>query len=146
MNAQTIPAPSAADSILQQVMQRLGSAPSAQVFATHFLRRISADDLAARSVDDWTGMIRGMLDFVRVRKPGVPNVRVFNPARESDGYETTHTVVDIMTDDMSFLVDSVGIAIDQAGLGVHTVIHPVYSIERDACGHVLSLGAEGTRG
>ena len=146
MNAQTIPAPSAADSILQQVMQRLGSAPSAQVFATHFLRRISADDLAARSVDDWTGMIRGMLDFVRVRKPGVPNVRVFNPARESDGYETTHTVVDIMTDDMSFLVDSVGIAIDQAGLGVHVVIHPVYGVERDAGGHVLRLAAEGSGG
>jgi len=146
MNAQTIPAPSAADSILQQITQRLGPTPNAQTFATHFLRRISADDLAARSVDDWAGMIRGLLEFVGVRKPGVPNVRVFNPLREQDGYDTTHTVVDIMTDDMSFLVDSVGIAIDQAGLGIHVVIHPVYGIERDPGGHVLRLAAEGSGG
>jgi len=147
MNASLAPAPSAAaTSILQQIQQRLGPAQSAQAFASHFLRRVSADDLAARPAEDWAGMILGLIDFVRVRKAGGSNVRVFNPTREQDGYESTHTIVDIMTDDMSFLVDSVGIAIDQAGLNVHTVIHPVYSIERDAGGHVLNLSAESGRG
>ena len=146
MNAQPISASTAADTVLQQIAQRVGPAQGAQAFATHFLKRVSADDLAARPADEWSGMILGLLDFVRVRKLGTPNVRVFNPVRDHDGYETTHTVVDIMTDDMSFLVDSVGIAIDQAGLGVHSVIHPVYGIERDAGGHVLRLAAEGSGG
>ena len=146
MNAQPISAPSAADSTVQQIMQRLGPAQNAQTFAKHLFKRVNREDLLARSTDQWAGLVERLLEFVGVRKPGVPNVRVFNPTIEQDGYESTHTVIDIMTDDMSFLVDSVGIAIDQVGLGVHTVIHPVYSIERDAGGHILSLGAEGTRG
>jgi glutamate dehydrogenase len=146
MNAQPISASPAADSILQQIVQRVGPAQNAQAFATHFLRRVSADDLVGRPVEDWAGMILGLIEFVRVRKAGAPNVRVFNPVRDQDGYETTHTVVDIVTDDMSFLVDSVGIAIDQIGVGVHSVIHPVYGIERDAGGHILRLAAEGSSG
>jgi glutamate dehydrogenase len=146
MNAQVIPAPSATDSVLQQIMQRLGPSQSAQMFASHFFKRVTSEDLLARPAEDWAGMMQGLLEFVRVRKPGTPNVRVFNPSREQNGYESTHTIVDILTDDMSFLVDSVAIAADQAGLGVHVVIHPVYGIERDAGGHVLRLAAEGSGG
>jgi glutamate dehydrogenase len=148
MNANPIAAAAPADSILQQIMQRLGTAQGAQAhaFAQHFFKRVSADDLAGRPVEAWSAMAVGLLEFVRVRKPGVPNVRVFNPTREHDGYETTHTVIDILTEDMSFLVDSVAIAIDQAGVGAHVMIHPVYSVDRDAGGHVLSLGPEGGRG
>ena len=116
MNAQAIPATSAADSVLQQIMQRLGPAPSAQLFASHLFKRVTCEDLLARPAEDWAGMVQGLIEFVRVRKPGTPNVRVFNPSREQNGYEITHTVIDILTDDMSFLVDSVAIAADQAGL------------------------------
>jgi len=145
MNAIANSAPSAADAILQQIQSRLGPAQAreAQVFASHFLRRVSQDDLAARPPETWAALVLGLLEFVRVRKPGVPRVRVFNPALEQNGWESTHTVIDIITDDAPFLVDSVGIAIAQAGLVAHTAIHPVYSIERDAGGHVLGLAAEG---
>jgi glutamate dehydrogenase len=145
MNAIPNAAPSAADAILQQIQSRLGAAQSreAQAFASHFLRRVSADDLAARPVETWTNLVLGMLEFIRVRRPGSPSVRVFNPSTEQNGWESTHTVVDIITDDMPFLVDSVGIAITQANLVAHTAIHPVYNIERDPGGHVLSLSPEG---
>jgi glutamate dehydrogenase len=33
---------------------------------------------------------------------------VYNPTFDQDGYDSTHTIVDIVTDDMPFLVDSVG--------------------------------------
>ena len=145
MNAIANAAPSAADAILQQIQSRLGPAQAreAQVFASHFFRRVSADDLASRPVEAWTGLVLGMLDFIRVRKSGAPSVRVLNPSLEQNGWESTHTVIDIITDDMPFLVDSVGMAIAQAGLVAHTAIHPVYNIERDAGGHVLSLAPEG---
>jgi len=146
MNAIATAAPSAAAAILQQISNRLGpvQARDAQTFASHFFRRVSADDLGSRPVETWASLVIGLYEFVRVRKPGAPSVRVFNPSAEANGWESTHTAIDIVTDDMPFLVDSVGMAIAQAGLVAHTAIHPVYNIERDAGGHVLSLAAEGS--
>jgi len=145
MNAIASAAPSAADAILQHIQSRLGGAPArdAQQFAAHFLRRVSADDLATRPAEQWAALVLGVLDFVRVRKPGTPNVRVFNPTPEQNGWESSHTVIEIVTDDSPFLVDSVSMAINQDGRIVHTAIHPVYTVERDAGGHVLNLAAEG---
>ncbi|MGA9334073.1 MAG: NAD-glutamate dehydrogenase, partial [Rudaea sp.] len=145
MNAHVDAPTSVVDLVLQQLKQRLGSAQSAQAqgFATHFFRRVSADDLAARPVEDWVALLISLLEFVRVRKPGVPAVRVFNPTHEHDGWDSGHTVVDIVTEDMPFLVDSVGIAIAQAQLLVYSAVHPVYSVERDPGGHILALSAEG---
>ncbi|HZW50488.1 MAG TPA: NAD-glutamate dehydrogenase, partial [Rudaea sp.] len=59
---------------------------------------------------------------------------------------SAHTAIDIVTDDMPFLVDSVGIAVAQAGLHVHLVAHPVYAVERDAGGNVLAFAVEGGKG
>ncbi len=148
MNAKPLVATTVTDTVVQQIQARLGPAQSkqAQAFASHFFRRISADDIAARPVEAWVGMILGLLDFVRIRKPGAPNVRVFNPTLAQDGWESNQTAIDIITDDMPFLVDSVSIAIAQAGLSLHAVVHPVYSVERDPGGHVLSLVAEGGKG
>jgi glutamate dehydrogenase len=146
MNAQPQPATNAVDSILHQLKAKLGPAQGAQAqtFASHFLRRVSDEDIAAHPAEAWVALLSGALDFVRVRKPGTPKVQVFNPTVEQNGWETSHTVIDIVTDDMPFLVDSVGIAISHVGLTSHAVIHPVYTVERDPGGHVLTLAAEGS--
>ena len=148
MNAQPVSASSAVDPILQQLKQRLGAAQGAQaqVFASHFFKRVSEEDIAARSPESWTSVVAGLYDFIRVRKPGAPRVHVFNPTQAHDGYDSNATVIDIVTDDMPFLVDSVSIALSNAGLQLHSVVHPVYSVERDPGGHILSLSAEGGKG
>ncbi|HZP66996.1 MAG TPA: NAD-glutamate dehydrogenase domain-containing protein [Rudaea sp.] len=145
MSALPHAAGSVADAILAEIESRLGPSQSrdALAFASHFFRRVTAEDIAARSPESWASLVLGLLDFARVRKPGAPNVRVFNPSIEQNGWESSHTVVDIVTDDMPFLVDSVGMAIAHAGLLAYTAIHPVYSVERDPGGHILGLAPEG---
>ncbi|MBS0570823.1 MAG: NAD-glutamate dehydrogenase, partial [Proteobacteria bacterium] len=145
MNAIPSATARASDSVAQAILAALGAAatPLARPFVEHFFRRVGGEEASTHAAEDWTGMVRGLLDFVRVRKAGVPILRVFNPVKEADGYASAHTVIDIMTDDMPFLVDSVGIAIAQAGLSGHLVVHPVYAIERDAGGNVLAIAAEG---
>ena len=144
MNAKLAPADATLDSILALLQPQLSAAQNqqARVFVTHFLKRVAEDDIAARTPETWAALLRGLIDFVRVRKPGQPAVRVFNPSREDQGWESSHTVVEIVTADMPFLVDSVGIAAQSAGLLLHGVIHPVYFIARDPGGHVLSLGVD----
>ncbi|MBS0438814.1 MAG: NAD-glutamate dehydrogenase [Proteobacteria bacterium] len=148
MNANSSAVERADDSLSHAVLAALGatSTPLARPFVEHFFRRIDAEDVRAHDVAGWTGMMRGLLEFARVRKPGTPNLRVSNPAQDADGYDSAHTVIDIVTDDMPFLVDSVGIAVGQAGLNVHLVAHPVYGVERDAGGNVLAFGSDAGKG
>jgi len=139
---------SAADAVLQNIQTRLGAAKSrdAQAFATHLLRRVAAEDLAARPADSWAALALSLLDFLRVRPADAALVRVFNPGVADNGWDSPYTAIQIVTDDMPFLVDSVGIAVSQGGLLSHTVIHPVYSVKRDPGGHVLQVDPEGSGG
>src|SRR4029079_15594749 len=118
-------------------------AVQANAFATHLLKRVAPEDLSGRPAETWEAIALGPLDFVRVRRAGTANVRVFNPHPAGNGWESNHTIVEIVTDDAPFLVDSVGMAVSQAGLLLHTIIHPVYNVERDPGGHVLSLDVDG---
>ena len=129
------------DAILAQLGSQLSPARAAdaQRFARLFFRRMPQDDIEARSVAGWSALLAGLLDFMRVRAPDTAAVRVFNPTADEHGWDASHSVVQIVTDDSPFLVDSVSMAIASVGGLVHSVIHPVLAVERDQGGHVLAM-------
>ncbi len=77
--------------------------------------------------------------------PGEPLVRVYTPTFDQDGYESTHTIAEIVTDDMPFLVDSVGMELTRHGVGIHLVVHPIIGVRRDDRGHLIDLDEDGPR-
>ncbi|MCK9539062.1 NAD-glutamate dehydrogenase [Dokdonella sp.] len=113
---------------------------AAQRFTSEFLRRVPTEELATRTAADWAALVADLRAFMAVREVGRPKVRVFNPPADSERARAARTVVEVVTDDMPFLVDSVGMAITAAGLQIHCIIHPVFRVERDAQGNLLSFG------
>jgi glutamate dehydrogenase len=75
-------------------------------FARRLFRRVADKDLAAATADQRAGAAHSLLAFARRRLPGVAKVRVFN-ATADHGFESRHTIVQIVNDDMPFLVDSI---------------------------------------
>ncbi|HEX5698184.1 MAG TPA: NAD-glutamate dehydrogenase, partial [Rhodoferax sp.] len=65
-------------------------------------------------------------------------IRVFNPTLAEDGFVSEQTVIQIVHDDMPFLVDSVTMAINRSGRMVHWIVHPLLAVERDANANVKS--------
>ncbi len=61
-------------------------------------------------------------------------IRVYNPTLAEDGFDSEHTVVQIVHDDMPFLVDSVTMAVNRSGRMLHWIVHPLLAIGRDAQG------------
>ena len=102
-----------------------------ETFARSFFARVPEDELASRPATDWAAIARAFLGFLGERTPGAPKLQVFNPTREADGFDSTHTVVRIANDDMPFLVDSVANAIAARQLAIHRLLHPVVCVERD---------------
>ncbi|HSM10523.1 MAG TPA: NAD-glutamate dehydrogenase, partial [Lysobacter sp.] len=68
-------------------------------------------------------------------------VRMFNPSLETHGWDSAHTVLQIVNDDMPFLVDSVTMALTELGIGVHVLGHPVINVQRDKGGKLVSVGS-----
>ncbi|HEX5759937.1 MAG TPA: NAD-glutamate dehydrogenase [Thermoanaerobaculia bacterium] len=100
---------------------------------------VPAEDLLAdRPEDLWAAAI-GLWRFAQERPTAAPKVRVYHPRLEEHGWESPHSVVEIVNDDMPFLVDSVTAELARREAEVHLVIHPVLRVERDAAGRVVAV-------
>ena len=118
---------------------RGNEAELAQRFVRAYFRDVAAEDLAERDPLDLYGAALAQLRSAETRQPGEVKLRVYNPKVEQHGWQSTHTVVEIINDDMPFLVDSVGIELNRHGLGIHLVIHPVLTVVRDETGRLIDL-------
>nr|WP_241023803.1 NAD-glutamate dehydrogenase domain-containing protein [Burkholderia sp. Ac-20365] len=66
-------------------------------------------------------------------------VRVYNPDPERDGYRSDGTVVEIVADDMPFLLDSVTAAINQLELALRAPAHPVFRVWRGSSREIVRM-------
>ncbi|WP_343223396.1 NAD-glutamate dehydrogenase domain-containing protein [Lysobacter sp. KIS68-7] len=131
--------------VLEALRKRVpkSRAAEAEAFARGFYHRMTRDEFAEHPADAWAALAAGMLEFSETRKPGKANVRLFNTTMKEHGWESPHTVLQILNDDMPFLVDSVTMALADMGIGVHVLGHPVVPLARDKAGKLTGVG-EGT--
>ena len=120
------------------VRERVGSDDLDLVlaFVTGYYAGASPDDLAERKAADLYGAAAAHLNLARRRTPGTPKIRVYNPRIEQHGWQSTHTIVEIVTDDMPFLVDSVRMVLNRRGYTSHLVVHPVMRFRRAEDGRI----------
>ncbi len=105
-------------------------------FVARYFRHVPLDELTSRTPEVYAGAAASHLELARHRLPGVANVRVYNPSTEVDGWSNARTVIQIVTDDMPFLVDSVTGALVNAGIDIHLIVHPQLVVSRDAVGEL----------
>ena len=129
------------ESVVAMARDRVGREIREQVerFVREYYRDVDPEDLAERPRADLYGAALSHWNFARRREPGVPRLRVFNPAIEEHGWQSPHTIVKIVNDDMPFLVDSVTMEVNRHGLTLHVIIHPVVPARRDARGDLVEL-------
>ncbi len=118
-----------------------GGEPGAR-FARRLFERLADKDLAAAPVEQRAAGALALLAFARRRLPGIAKVRVFNPTEEAHGFESRHSIVQVVNDDMPFLVDSIANEFNRRELGVHLLAHPVLAVRRDLDGDLLDFGPE----
>jgi len=73
------------------------------------------------------------------RADHTPKIRVFNPTLAEDGFVSEHTIVQIVNDNMPFLVDSVTMAINRSGRTAHWIVHPLMSVTRNEKDGIASV-------
>ncbi|WP_030908756.1 NAD-glutamate dehydrogenase [Streptomyces sp. NRRL F-5126] len=103
------------------------------------------EDLADRDPVDVFGAAVSHYRLAESRPQGTANVRVHTPTVEENGWTSPHSVVEVVTDDMPFLVDSVTTELTRQGSGIHVVIHPQIAVRRDVTGKLIEVLPEGTK-
>ena len=134
-------------SVCTLVQERLtgAEAEDCEAFVRQFYHWVPPEDLAGRSSVDLYGAALAQRNLAQYRPPAAANVRVYNPDVEHNGWRSTHTVVEIVSDDMPFIVDSLAMELSRQGYPIHLLIHPVIRVRRDKQGrllHILSATAE----
>jgi glutamate dehydrogenase len=92
------------------------------------------DDLQHYAADELAGIAEQSWSFLQTRKPGVAAIS-FAPARLPRG----GAILDIVNDDMPFLVDSVLGELTERGVDIRLLAHPVFTVERDREGKLTAL-------
>ncbi|HEX7107212.1 MAG TPA: NAD-glutamate dehydrogenase domain-containing protein, partial [Acidothermaceae bacterium] len=100
--------------------------------------------MAAEDVLDWPAVelyevAWGHRDFAMNRPQGLPKVRVVSFDSDQLAGRPAHTLVEIVTDDMPFLVDSVTQELSRHDIAIHLVVHPQFVVRRDLEGRLLDV-------
>ncbi|MYY13749.1 NAD-glutamate dehydrogenase [Streptomyces sp. SID4919] len=108
-------------------------------FLQRYYLHTAAEDLADRDPVDVFGAAYSHHRLAETRPQGTANVRVHTPTVEENGWTSSHSVVEVVTDDMPFLVDSVTNELSRQNRGIHLVIHPQLVVRRDVTGKLLEI-------
>ncbi|SFN03605.1 NAD-glutamate dehydrogenase [Variovorax sp. OV329] len=133
------------DEVVQLIQAKVsdpGSARQLVAFVQAYFGQVDPEDLAERQPADLYGAALSHWNFARKRAPGETRVRVFNPSIAEHGWQSTHTIIEIVNDDMPFLVDTVTMEVNRHGLTLHLIIHPLVGVKRDAQGQLVDIGTE----
>jgi glutamate dehydrogenase len=141
--------PAARVALIERIARAAAGRSARNELSQRFLRAyfhgVAEEDLAERTPRHLAQAALAHLAFAARRPPGRSLVRVFNPDEAADGFESAHTLVLSVTDDMPFLVDSLSLAFSRAELAVHLIVHPVLRVRRDRRGTLLDIGTNGAQ-
>ncbi|WP_341231415.1 NAD-glutamate dehydrogenase domain-containing protein, partial [Nocardioides salarius] len=102
-----------------------------------YYRHVAPEDLAERSESDVYGALASHYRLAQQRPQGRAEVRVFTPSLAEHGWSAGgHSVVEVVTDDMPFLVDSLTMELSRQLRAVHLVVHPHFDVERAITGEL----------
>lgn len=108
-------------------------------FAHQYYERVPLEEIRQESAETLAAVALNFLRFARQRLPGELLMRVYNPTEEEHGWESPHTIIEMVNDDMPFLVDSSSLTLAENHQVSHLVVHPVMRIKRDEGGHILKV-------
>lgn len=100
-------------------------------FARQYFDRFPLDEWEGRKIKDIFGAVYScwrMLKHFDLKKP---EVHLFNPDLDEDGWLCPHTVLQVHQRDMPFLVDSIRIELNRRNIAIHGIKSTVVRLKRD---------------
>lgn len=114
--------------ILQQLVARIKqsrghSEELCAEFALQYFSTVALEDLKIWKIEDLHAACMHFWGMMLYRKHHEIKVRVYNPTFAADGWHSSYTIIEILVDEMPFLVDSIRVVIDRMKLYHNLIIN-----------------------
>ncbi|MDG1707481.1 MAG: NAD-glutamate dehydrogenase, partial [Emcibacteraceae bacterium] len=110
-------------------------------FVNEFYKNASPEDLSLKLDELYAIAINNWKFISNFKESGTSSkIRIFNPTLEEHGWTSSHTIIQILTKDMPFLIDSITSNLLEDGNTLHMLIHPVLEVSRDGKGKLVAKG------
>ncbi|MCM0674056.1 NAD-glutamate dehydrogenase [Micromonospora phytophila] len=126
-----------AERLVAQAVALAGDDHDAATLVSRFWRYAPDEELIGFTAEEMLDAARAHRDLAQQRVPGELKLRIHEP--DADQH---HTVIEIVTDDMPFLVDSVTALLNSHHLDVHLLVHPLVVVRREPLGRLTEVSAD----
>ena len=116
---------------------------SLEKFHQQFFKNISKGDLAQMAPESIAYTTKTHLKLAASRKhKNAPAISIHTPTLKQDGWDAGRTIIDIVNDDMAFLVDSVVAEIIRYNYHISVFVHPILYADKDSKGQFINFSAQ----
>ncbi|MCW3844697.1 NAD-glutamate dehydrogenase, partial [Micromonospora yasonensis] len=126
-----------AERLVAQAVALAGDDHGAATLVSRFWRFAPDEELIGFTAEEMLEAARAHRDLAQQRVPGELKLRIHEP-----DVDQHHTVIEIVTDDMPFLVDSVTALLNTHHLDVHLLVHPLVVVRREPLGRLTEVSAD----
>ncbi len=135
------------DQLCHYIEQKLppDTAEKLKQFARQYYQNVPFNDLENIAIEDLYGAMLSHWNLALQRQPDEQKIHIYNPTLENHGWQSQHTIIEIVTRDMPFLLQSISMEINRQGLTNHLVIHPVFNFIRNEQGELLQLAEDDSK-
>lgn len=92
-------------------------------FIRQFYATVALEDLSSWTIDDLYAAAVNFFSVIMNRDSKEIKVHIYNPDFETHGWQNQHTVVEVSSRDIPFLVDTVTLVMQRMSIAVHLIIH-----------------------
>lgn len=107
-------------------------------FARQYYQSVVFDDFDKLAIEDLYGAVLSHWNLI-LAFSSKQKIKVYNPTLEEHGWQSRHTIIQIVVKDMPFLLQSISMEVNRHGFTNHMVLHPVYCIKRNKKGQFLAF-------
>ncbi|NLS12553.1 NAD-glutamate dehydrogenase [Vibrio sp. SM6] len=132
------------DKVYQRIQAKFESSQCALLLslAKRLFSNVSEEDLLARDPADLYGAVVSLWQRLAMHKADDISVSVFNPDVTHQGWQSNHTVIEIVIKDSPFLVDSIKMALSRLGLTTHLMLSNPVRIKRNKQDSIIEIGRD----
>nr|WP_321461480.1 NAD-glutamate dehydrogenase [uncultured Cohaesibacter sp.] len=110
-------------------------------FLERFFIQGDMEDLSRYSAEELVQIAHRSFEKFHNSFEGKHRIEIFDPSYKDNREAATNqiTIIELHNINKPFLVDSIMGELQQAGLGIHLVLHPIMNVERDADNKLVAL-------
>jgi glutamate dehydrogenase len=125
--------------LMKAILAEVKAGTDEASFLGQFYNHAPTEDWQALPAKTLANIVIDVFKAYKKRIPDAPTVRIYTPSLNVPGLEVNDTIIEIINDDMPFLVDSCTEALNRHELVIRRILHPILRVERNAKGELTTL-------